>query len=151
MFLLPLPFIPAPTFNPLAVDRAAVLSGRADLFWDRVKARLARDDEIITVIPDALWKADAIDIPYSYLGTANFASLFKVRCESGYSASAPMDQVPIKVFPWYWFGAFEDRQRPEILAQMPHLVMIRIENARPLRIVMTKDGTTTDLTPLLNP
>jgi hypothetical protein len=151
MFLLPLPFIPAPTFNPLALDRAGILSGRSELFWDRVKTRLAPDDEIITVIPDALWWADSKDIPYSYLGTANFPCLFEVRCASGYSASAPADQVPIKIFPWYWFGAFEDAQLPDILAQRPHLVLIRIEQARPLRIVMTKDGVTTDLTPLLTP
>jgi hypothetical protein len=151
MFLLPLPFIPAPTFNPLALDRTAVLSGRADLFWARVKTRLAPEDEIITVIPQALWTAESIDIPYSYLGTANFPCLFRVKCASGYSASAPMDEVPIKTFSWYWFGAFEDQQLPEILGRMPHLAVIRIENARPLRIVMTKDHVTTDLTPLLNP
>jgi hypothetical protein len=151
MFLLPLPFIPAPTFNLLALDRAGLFSGRSELFWERVKTRLRPDDEIITVIPSALWTADAIDIPYSYLGTANFPALFEVRSASGYSASAPVDQMPIKVSSWYWFGAFEDRQIPEILAQMPHLVEIRLENARPLRIVMTKDGVSTDLTPLLKP
>jgi hypothetical protein len=150
-FLLPLPFIPAPSFKLLAVDRAAVFSGQGQRFWDRVKARLAPGDEIITVIPGALWTAENGEVPYSFSGTANFPCLFGVVCASGYSASAPTDSVPLKTYPGYWFGAFNDTQLPEILAQKPHLVVIRVENVAPLKIAMTRDGITTDLTPLLPP
>jgi hypothetical protein len=151
LFLLPLPFIAAPSFNPLAADRAAVFSGRAEIFWARVKARFAPGDQVVTIIPPALWQAEWPRIPYSYSGTACFPCLFQFITASGYSVSAPADQVPLRTIPYYWFGAFADGQVPELLAENPRLVIIRVETATPLKIAMTRDGVTTDLTPLLPP
>jgi hypothetical protein len=149
VFIAPMPFIEPVTFNKLALDREAIFSGKAQRFWDRVKTKLVPGDMIITVIPQPLWEAQFAEIPYTYSGTANFPCMFRVVCASGYSVSAPDDQAPLKAFPYYWFGAFRDQQLPEILAQRPHLVVIRVVSSAPLKILMVKDKVITDLTPLL--
>lgn len=148
MFVLPLPFIRVPTLNPLALDRELLFSGRAEAFWTKVKAGLKPSDEIATVIAPDDWAANYRDIPYTLLGTANFPSFFEVRCVSGYSSTAPVDQVPLKTPPHFWFGAFSDAQVSEILAEKPDLKLLRIISTHPLKITISSgDGPPVDLSP----
>ena len=151
MFLAPLFFIPAPCFNLLVLDRQALLSGRSDAFWKKVKATLGPDAEIATVINLRLFKEDPAAVPYSLLGTANFPAFYQVKCDSGYSPTAPSDQLPLKTFPGFWFGAFTPEQVPELLAARPGLKLIQLEGTHPLRIVLVANGKTTDLSPDLGP
>lgn len=152
MFLLPLPFIRPPSLNPLALDRQLLFSGRADAFWAKVKSTLQPTDEIATVIDVAYWNKNREHIPYTLLGTANFPSYFQVRCISGYSSTAPQDQVPLKTIPEYWFGAFSEAQVGAILAERPDLKLIRIVSTHPLKIMMsTGNGPPVDLSADLPP
>jgi hypothetical protein len=137
MFLLPLPFGRVPTFNSLALDRELLFSGEAERFWSKVKLQLKPTDQIATIIDWPTWQADNKDIPYTLLGTANFAQFFRVRCASGYSPTAPLDQIPLKTLPYYWFGAFNDNQVDQILAEKPDLRLVRLEGTRPLRITLS--------------
>ena len=149
LFLLPLPFIRVPTLNALALDRAGLFSGTSEVFWTHVKARLRPGDQIVTVINWTRWTQDNADIPYSFTGTANFPAFFRVKCASGYSPTAPRDTLGLKLYPWYWFGAYRETQVADLLAENPHLVIFQVEGTRPLRISMTSDGEVTDLTPWL--
>jgi hypothetical protein len=137
MFLLPLPFIRAPTLNALFLDRQLLFSGEAERFWAGVKSQLKPTDEIATVINWPYWLANSKDIPYTLLGTANFPQFFQVRCVSGYSPTAPTDQMPLKTYPGLWFGAFRDDQIGQILAESPNLKLLRIESTHPLKITMS--------------
>jgi hypothetical protein len=148
MFLLPLPFIRVPTLNPLALDRQLLFSGKADAFWSKVKSTLKPTDTIATVIDHQLWLQTWHDIPYTLLGTANFPCYFQVRSISGYSTTAPTDELPLKTEPFYWFGAFRPDQVSAILAQRPDLKLIRIESTHPLKItISTGNGPAVDLSP----
>ena len=150
IFLLPLPFIRVPTLNALFLDRQLLFSGEAERFWAGVKGHLEPKDEIATVINLDYWNANCRDIPYTLLGTANFPALFQVRCISGYSPTAPTDQMPLKTHPKFWFGAFQPDQVSAILAKRPDLKLLRIESAHPLKITMsTGSGPAIDLSPYL--
>ena len=150
MFLLPLPFIRVPTLNALFLDRQLLFSGEAERFWAGVKSQLKPTDEIATVINWPYWQANSKDIPYTLLDTANFPAFFRVRCISGYSPTAPTDQMPLKTYPGLWFGAFRDDQVPKILAERPDLKLLRIESTHPLKITMsTGYGPPIDLSPYL--
>jgi len=143
MFLLPLPFIRTPTFNPLLADRQALFSGEAEAFGARLKARLKSTDRIATVIDWDMWQKSKGTIPYSLTCTANFPVLYKIVCISGYSTTAPSDQVPLKTPAEYWFGAFRSEQVDKILAEDPNLVLITVQRASPLKLSLTKKGSET--------
>jgi hypothetical protein len=153
MFLLPLPFIRTPTLNPLSLDRQLLFSGEAERFWAGVKSQLKPKDEIATVIDWPYcdwyyWQAHRTLISYTLLGTANFPAFFQVRCISGYSPTAPTDQMPLKTHPGMWFGAFREDQVNEVLAERPDLKLLRFESTHPLKITMsTGYGPAIDLTP----
>lgn len=150
MFLLPLPFIRVPTFNPFYLDRELLFSGKAERFWAGVKTQLKPTDEIATVIDWPYWQANSPDIPYTLLGTANYPELLKVRCVEGYSTTAPTDQVPLKTPPGFWFGTFYADQVQKVLAEKPDLRVLRIVATHPLQITMSNgSGPPTDLTPYL--
>jgi hypothetical protein len=150
LFVLPLPFIRPPTLNPLAQDRLGTLSDKGDQFWNQVKLILKPTDEIATVIDSRLWRVSALDIPYTYLGTANFPALYRIACISGYSTTSPIDRLPLKTLPSYWFGAFDATQLNTILQERPNLKILIIKHVRPLKIVLySKDAPEIDLTPYL--
>ena len=147
VFVAPLPFSSVPTLNPLFLDRAAIFSGGAERFWARAKAQLQPTDEIATVIPRRMWRDDSGSIPYSLLGTADFPIYFQVRSISGYSAAAPLDQLPLQTVPAYWFGAFDDEQVVPILIAKPDLKLIELLSVKPLKIGLFANGKMTILTP----
>ena len=150
MFLLPMPFIRVPTLNPFFLDRQLLFSGAADRFWAGVKSQLQPGDEIATVIDWPYWQANSKDIPYTLLGTANYPAYFQVRCISGYSPTAPTDQLPLKTYPKLWFGAFRTDQVEDILAERPDLKLLQIEGTHPLKItISTSSGPEIDLSPYL--
>jgi hypothetical protein len=149
-FLLPLFCIWAPTLNSLDPDRKALLSGKAELFWTRVKPLLQPSDQIATVIDWQTFRANRFDVPYSYLGTASFPSLYKIHCISGYSPTSPLDQLPLKTIPTFWFGAFDPTQVDSILRESPDLKLIVLEHMHPMKIVLRSKGRPdVDLTPYL--
>jgi hypothetical protein len=150
IFVLPMPFSRIPTLNSLFLDRAAVFSGRGEIFWNGIKARFKPTDEIATLVPLPIWNTQGRKIPYTYLCTANFPVLYRVRCISGYSPTAPLDEVPLKTRPGYLFGAFRTDQKKEILAEKSDLILIQLECVEPLKITLYSKGKTVDITPPVN-
>ena len=145
-FVLPLPFDRVPTYNPFSLDRKLVLSGEAEAFWNKERTLLKPDDQIATVIDLDLWKASTSSIPYTLLGTANYPALFGVVSVEGYSTTVPLDQVPIKIPPHFWYGAFTPGQVPALLKERPNVRLVRIVQVNPLKITLTSaDGQPIDL------
>jgi hypothetical protein len=148
LFILPLPFARVPTLNPLALDREFLFSGKAQAYWERVKLELKPGDEIVTAIDWSYWQTNHTGMPYTLLGTANFPEYFRVRCASGYAPTAPVDQMPLKTVPGYWFGAYHADQLPAVLAERPGLRVLQIVSTQPLKITLSADaGAVIDLTP----
>jgi len=150
LFLLPLPFIRVPTLNHLAFDRRLLFSGQAQEYWASVKPLLKPSDEIVVAMDWSYWNTNAADIPYTLLGAANFPEYFRVRSASAYAPTAPVDQLPLKTIPSFWFGAFSEDQMAAVLAEKPDLKVLRILSTHPLKITLSEGtGNTIDLTPLL--
>jgi len=152
MFLLPIPFMRAPSLNPRDIDRQAVLSGDGDRYWNQVRTLLKPGDQIGTVIDRNILWVHGGALPYTYLGTANFPALYRIPCISGYSTTSPMDELPTKTAADLWIGAFAPWQVDTILHERPDLRLIVIDNISPLKISLRTQGQPTiDLTPYLSP
>jgi hypothetical protein len=150
MFLAPMPFIRPPSLNPLRLDRELLFSGQAERFWALVKLQLKPGDEIATVIGRDYWEQNSRDIPYTLLGTANFPQFFEVKCISGYSPTAPGDQMPLKTLAKFWFGAYDEDQLAAVLNERPNLRILRIVSTHPIKITLSShDAPPVDLTPCL--
>ena len=150
LFVLPLFFTPPLSLNPLNADRTALLSGQADRFWRAVKAQLRPGDEIATIIPDPLWQKACGEIPYAMTGTADFPAYFQVRCLSGYSQTAPTDQLRSSIRPYFWFGAYSPDQVPLIMKGNPHLRLLVVSQFYPLKMTLSNTiagGPPLDLAP----
>ena len=66
----------------------------------------------------------------------------------GYSQTAPLDQVDIKIYAYYPYGAYQPEQKAYLLTQRPDLKFITLESLHPLKITLSsRDGPTIDLTP----
>ena len=151
LFLMPLFFNRPLTLNPLLPDRAAIFSGQAHRFWAQVKPLLKPGDEIATVIDPDLWYQSIEKPPYSLIGTADFPAYFRVPCISGYSQTAPVDQLAVRIKPFYWFGAYDPSQVPIITKDHPRLRIITVESTKPLRMNLSNPaGSSIDLTPYLS-
>ena len=152
LFALPLFFTRPLSLNPLPDDRDFILSGRADRFWAVVKTQLRPGDEIATVVSPDLWTKALGQIPYAATGTADFPAYFRVPCISGYSQTAPLNQLAVPVHPYYWFGAYDPTQLPLIAKNRPHLRIITATHFNPLCLTLsspTPGGAPIDLTPYL--
>jgi hypothetical protein len=150
-FLLPLPFNRPPTFNPLPADRELIFSGQAERFWARVKPILRPDAEVVSMIEPQLWISSWKKIPYSIIDTGDFPDYFQVKSVTGYSMTAPLDQTPLKTEHYLWFGSYLPQEMGGVLVERPHVEIIYLQSADPLRIwLYSKDSKPVDLTPFLS-
>ncbi len=145
LFLFPLP----PTFNSMNWDRRLVLSGKLDTYWAKVRPMLRPDDRVAVLISRQLYDQDRFDVPYSLLGTYNYACIDGIISTSGYSSTAPLDQLYTRIG-YYPFGANLPEQRAALLAEHPDLKFITLESLKPLKITLDAGtGPDLDLTPFV--
>ncbi len=151
VFVAPLPFIHAPTFDLFSLDRQLLFSGKADKFWAEMKGReLKPGDCVFTVIGWDYYDHHADEIPFTLLGTYNYLSFFQVCSVAGYSTTAPTDQLPLKTPSDFWFGAFREESIPKVFQERPNLKLMRLVSVDPLKITLSdSSGTVIDLMPLL--
>jgi hypothetical protein len=152
LFVLPLFYSWPLSLNPLLADRQAVFSGQGDRFWTQVKLHLRPGDKIATVIDPDVWLHSQNEMPYSLTGTADFPTYFRVPAISGYSQTPPLDQLPIPLKPYYWFGAYAPDQVPALTKDHPEIRIITVKSTDPLTLQLSAPagGPPIDLTPLLS-
>jgi len=153
IYLVPLLFMAAPSFNPMPVDRDLLFSGRADHFWQRVKPLLGPDDVLVPVKNPAVLNHEALfHIPLSLCAVCNYPALFRVRSATGYSLTVPVDQLYLRESPMVIWGFFNPADEKTILAEHPSVRFVTLESLNPLRITLSvPNGTAVDLTPLIPP
>ena len=138
-----------PTFNSMSWDRRLILSGQDGVFWAQVRPLLRPGDRIAVLIPPEVYASDRFDIPYSLLGTYNYACIEGIINTSGYSSTAPLGQLYTRVG-YYPFGACIPAQRADLLREHPDVKFITLESLRPLRITLGSGmGSIIDLTPFV--
>jgi hypothetical protein len=148
LFVFPLFFLPAPTFNPMKLDRDLLFSGRSTRYWNQVKLQLSPDARIVPVFDPHLYLQHPFDVPFSLMGACNLPILFQVESAAGYSATAPRDQLYLQVPPATSLGIYTPEQEAAILEERPEVKFITLEGLHPLRITLSsRGGPTIDLTP----
>jgi hypothetical protein len=149
LFALPLLFTAPLTFNPLRIDRQVLFSGLGDRYWAHVKTHLGPDDETATVIDPQVWATSLGSLNYILIGTADFPAYFRVRCISGYSQTAPVEQLADPIRPYFWFGAYSPDQVPALLKNHPHLRIITVHSFQPFRLGLSSPEGELDLLPMM--
>jgi hypothetical protein len=147
LFAVPLLFTAPLTLNALRDDRAVLFSGVGDRYWNAVKRQLGPDDAIATVIDPEVWIASQDHLNYTLIGTADFPAYFQVRSISGYSQTAPVGQLAVRLKPYYWFGAYAPDQVPALLQSQPHVRVITVQSFHPLRLLLASPSGPIDLRP----
>jgi hypothetical protein len=146
---VPLLFTAPLTLNALREDRVVLFSGVGDRYWNAVKQHLGPDDAIATVIDPQVWVASLDHLNYTLVGTADFPAYFRVRCISGYSETAPVGQLAVRIRPYYWFGAYAPDQVPALLQSQPRVRIITVSSFYPLRLSLASPQGPIDLLPML--
>jgi hypothetical protein len=130
-------------------DRRLILSGKYQDYWAHVHALLKPTDRVAVLISRPLFDSDRFDIPYSLLGTYNYASIDGIINTSGYSSTTPLGQLYTRVG-YYPFGAYIPEQRNDLLRDHPDVKFITLESLQPVKITLSSGtGPTIDLTPFI--
>jgi len=138
-----------PTFNSMSWDRRLILSGKYQDYWTQVHRFLRPTDRVAVIIPRAVFDSDRFDIPYSLLGSYNYACIDGIINTSGYSSTAPVGQLYMSVG-YYPFGAYIPDQRATLLRDHPDVKFITLESLQPVRITLSSaTGPAVDLTPFI--
>ncbi|MCE0484524.1 MAG: hypothetical protein LV479_09830 [Methylacidiphilales bacterium] len=148
MLICPLP----PSFNAMNIDRELLFTGGMDRYWDQVRPMLQPGDRVAVLIPEKVYNLNRFAIPYSLLGTYNYAIVAHITNTWGYSPTAQGDQLYTRTYAYYPFGAYNPEppydQKERLMAERPELKFITLESLVPLRITLSsRDGPTVDLTP----
>jgi hypothetical protein len=138
-----------PTFNSMNWDRRLIISGKYREFWAHVHPLLQPDDKVAVLISRPLFDSDRFDVPYSLLGTYNYACIDGIINTSGYSSTTPLGQLYTTVG-YYPFGAYIPEQRKDLLHDHPDMKFITLESLQPVKITLSSGtGPTIDLTPFI--
>jgi hypothetical protein len=150
IFVCPLFFLPAPSLNARQVDRRFLFSGASEGYWKRVRTLLAPGDVIVPVMNPDLTMAGRFRAPYGLIGAYDFPILFQVASGTGYSLTAPRDQLYIKTPPALDSGIFFPNQEAAVLQERPNVRFVTLESVEPLRLTLSSpSGPPIELTPFL--
>ena len=150
IFVCPLFFLSAPSFNPMEVDRQLLFSGVSEGYWKKVKALLAPGEVIVPVMNPNLTMAERYMAPYSLIGACNYPIYFQVNSGTGYSLTVPRDQLYIHPHPYTNSGIFLPSQEADILKERPNVRFVTLESVDPLRLTLSPPtGPPIELTPFL--
>jgi hypothetical protein len=139
-----------PTLNTMRMDRQLLLQGGFDEYWRQVRPLLRPDDRVAAIIPHEFYFEGQIELPFSLLNAFDYPCLSRCVAAGGYSQTPPQDQLYVRPWSIYPFGAWEPSQKQELLAERPDLKFISLESLSPLRITLgSREGPTIDLTPLV--
>ena len=149
IFAVPMLLYPVlPTLNEMNLDRRLVRTGQFDRYWDQVRPLLKPGDVIVNLYPPAMSDDVAMARPYSLMGGYSYAMLARVVNGSGYSQTAPANQLYLRTSPVYFGDGYDLSQRNTLLQERPHLTFIVLEHDRPFTLTLdTGDGAQVNLTP----
>jgi hypothetical protein len=149
LYVCPLFFLPPPSLNAMETDRRLLLSGDAGRYWEKIRPLLKPGEVIVPVINPALTAGERANAPFSLIGAYNYPMLFEVVSATGYSTTAPRDQLYLTEPPFLASGVYLPAQETAIARERPNVRFITLESIRPLRITLSSPaGPPIDVTPL---
>jgi hypothetical protein len=134
---------PAPTFNPMNVDRSLILSGRTAAFWRTLQERLGQKPRVIVAGYPVLTLGPQIRLaPFSLLGAFNYAALFNFANVSGYSPTQAGSALTQGYRPYHFGGIYFNPHAEKIWMQHPELTLVELLRNRPA-IIRVRHATKT--------
>ncbi|MBA3273752.1 MAG: hypothetical protein H0T11_07750 [Chthoniobacterales bacterium] len=135
-------FYPAPTFNPLQLDRTMIISGKVAEF-QRELARIYGPERRLMISSARhllLDQEGPQPIPFAAMGAYNYASLFRVVNVAGYSSTIPHTASPEAhdLEPIHWAGIYSPEQANRILAANPDLLHLTVTSLDPLLVATAR-------------
>ena len=151
IFIIPMLLnVVPPTFYAMPWGREFLFSGDFDRYWDHVRPLLKPTDRVAVLVPYKLYVDNDFERPSGLLGANNFSILARIVNVSGYSHTAPQDQLYVKTPPLFPNGAYEITQKADLLNERPDLKFITLESLVPLKITLSsRNGPTIDLVPYI--
>ncbi len=129
---------PAPTFNPLPLDRKMIVSGQAAAFQRELTRIYGPHPQLlISAEPDVLFDPDGpVPIPFAAMGAYNYAALWQVVNVAGYSSTVPHSGLPEArdKEPMHWAGIYSPEQAEEQLSENPELLHLTLISLDPIRV-----------------
>jgi hypothetical protein len=131
-------FSPAPTFNPLELDREMIVSGKAAAFHRELariyghgrRTMISADPKLVLNHPEPEL------LPFAALGSHNYAALSEMVGVAGYSAAVPEWVWPNDDYadPMHWGGIYSPQQAEELVADDPTLLRLILRSVNPLLV-----------------
>jgi hypothetical protein len=149
LFVCPLFFLPAPSFNPMDADRQLLFSGASFRYWEKVKGLLKPGAVIVPVMNPSLGPEARYRTPYSLIGAYDYADLFKITVAAGYTLTVPRDQLYLGIKSDLNNGIYAPDQEAEIARERPNVRFVTLESVQPLRITLSSPDGPIDLTPFV--
>ncbi|MES2523781.1 MAG: hypothetical protein V4617_13835, partial [Gemmatimonadota bacterium] len=124
---------PPPTFNAFDIDRQVLLSGRAERYWQTLRAAAGGPPHIVVGIEPHLIPDYEKHIPYSLLGAYNYGSLYGFVSQSGYTFNTDLRRWkrPGSVRPFYSAGAYRPTEARWLASQDSTLWLIELTRVKP--------------------
>jgi hypothetical protein len=155
VFVLPLVLYAPPSFNPMKQERQLLFSGELERYWAQVKTNLQPEDRVAVIVPGIYLDSYTLHsngewAPFGLLGMHDFSCFLEFKNASGYSPTAPADQLYLQTPSFYLFGAFTPEQIPALWRERPDLKLMVLESLNPIKITLrSKNGPDIDLSPLI--
>ncbi len=153
-FFSPLIGYAPPSFDDFPTDRALILGGQADAYWREVRPLLDPSAPTVSVFANEEVLTSGMNyqlLPFTFINTYNYPDLFHVRSISGYSLTAPENQLGTEVVPPFQFGGFFPDQIAAMTLLGTKCNQLEITSDGPLQIILKRpDGKVIDLTPIVN-
>jgi hypothetical protein len=149
LFVCPLFFLPAPSFNPMSLDRHLLFTGASIRYWEKVKTLLKPGEVIVPVMNPNFGPDERYRAPYSLIDAYNYPDLFQVTAAAGYTLTVPRDQLYLQTKSGFNNGIYAPDQEADIARERPNARFITLESVQPLRITLSSPDGPIDLTPFV--
>lgn len=133
----------APTFQLMHVDRALVVSGKAEVFWRALRERLGEKPRVIVGSHPALTMGTQLRFaPFSLLGAYNYAALFDFVNVSGYAPTQAGPAITKEARPFHFGGIYWYPQAEKIWRENPELTLVELLRNSPAILRVRRRGQT---------
>ncbi|MFH1066588.1 MAG: hypothetical protein V1746_01605 [bacterium] len=126
----------APSFLPRSIERKIILSGAADVYWEKMKQKLPSSARILPVINPYFYWPNRGENALVLLGIDDYLLMFQMPSVSGFSATRVWKNQEEAQLPrsFSWEGVFDLQAAQQYQKIFPNTVLLYEKSRWPLEI-----------------